>query len=113
MTLALVLFAVAAVVGITMAAVRFRGKPYPSMTVALVHGIAAAAGLIALIVAVQKPGASLATSALVVFLVAAAGGFVLFFRHLRKLALPIWLVLVHAVVAVAAFVTLLVSVTGT
>ncbi len=112
MTLALVLFAVAAVVGITMAAVRFRGKPYPSMTVALVHGVAAAAGLITLIVAVQKPGAALATSALVVFLVAAAGGFVLFFRHLRKLALPIWLVLVHAIVAVAAFVTLLVSVTG-
>jgi hypothetical protein len=111
MTLALVLFALAALAGMAMAAIRFRGKPYPPMTVALVHGAAAAAGLLALIVAVQKPGDSLAVSALVVFLVAAAGGFVLFFRHLRKLALPIWLVLVHALVAVAAFVTLLVSVT--
>jgi len=111
MTLPLLLFALAAVVGIGMAAIRFRGKPYPSMSLALLHGAAAAAGLIALIVVVQKPGASLAMSALIVFLVAAAGGFVLFFRHLRKLALPIWLVVVHALVAVAAFVTLLVSVT--
>ena len=111
MTIAVVLFALAALGGIAMATIRFRGKPYPPMGIALAHGIAAAAGLIALIMAAQKPGESLATGALVVFLVAAAGGVVLFFRHLRKLALPIWLVLVHAVVAVAAFVTLLVSVT--
>jgi hypothetical protein len=109
MTVALVLFALAALGGIAMAAIRFRGKPYPPMVIALVHGAAAAAGLIALILA-TKTAPPLAGTALIVFFVAAAGGFVLFFRHLRKLALPIWLVVVHALVAVVAFVLLLVSV---
>jgi hypothetical protein len=44
----------------------------------------------------------------VLFIVAALGGFGLFFHHLRKVALPIWLVVVHALVAVVAFVLLLV-----
>ena len=55
----------------------------------------------------QGHGASSAKTALVLFLVAALGGFGLFFHHLRKVALPIWLVAVHAVVAVAAFLILL------
>lgn len=109
MTIALVLFALAAVGGIVMAVIRFGGKPYPPMAIALVHGAAAAAGIIAL-AAGMKTAPPVAATALVVFLIAAAGGFVLFFRHLRKLALPIWLVVVHALVAVVAFVTLLVSV---
>jgi hypothetical protein len=108
MTIALVLFALAAVGGIAMAAIRFRGKPYPPMAISLAHGAAAAAGIIALILA-TKTAPPVAATALIVFLLAAAGGFVLFFRHLRKLALPVWLVVVHALVAVVAFVTLLVS----
>jgi hypothetical protein len=109
MTIALVLFALAALGGIAIAVIRFRGKPYPPMAIALAHGAAAAAGIIALILA-TKTAPPIAATALIVFLLAAAGGFVLFFRHLRKLALPIWLVVVHALVAVVAFVTLLVSV---
>jgi hypothetical protein len=108
MTVALVLFALAALGGLAMAVIRFRGKPYPPMSIALVHGAAAAAGLIALILATRS-APPLAATALVLFLLAAAGGFVLFFRHLRKLALPIWLVVVHALVAVVAFVTLLLT----
>jgi len=110
MTIALILFALAAVGGLTMAVIRLRGKPLPPMGLALAHGAAAAAGLIALLVAVKQSAPPVATTALIVFLIAAAGGFVLFFSHLRKVALPIWLVAVHALVAVAAFVTLLVSV---
>lgn len=109
MTIALVLFALAALGGIVMATLRFRGTPYPPMGLALVHGAAAAAGIVALVLA-TKTAPPVAATALIVFLIAAAGGFVLFFRHLRKLALPIWLVVVHALVAVAAFVTLLLSV---
>jgi hypothetical protein len=108
MTVALVLFALAALGGLAMAVIRFRGKPYPPMSIALVHGAAAAAGLIALILATRS-APPLAATALVLFLLAAAGGFVLFFRHLRKLALPIWLVVVHALVAVVAFATLLLT----
>ena len=108
MTVALVLFALAAVGGLVLAFMRFKGKPYPPMGLALVHGAAAAAGLVTLIALVaqgtQKSGA---TTALGLFVVAALGGFVLFFHHLRKSPLPIWLVVVHALVAVVAFLILL------
>lgn len=110
MTLALVLFALAAVGGLVMAIIRFGGKPVPPMGIAIIHGLAAAAGLVTLIVGVAGGGApSAATIALVLFLVAALGGFALFFQHLRKGPISIPLMVIHAVVAVAAFLTLLVS----
>jgi len=111
MTIALALFAVAALGGIILAIIRFKGKPTPPMGLALVHGAVAAAGLVALIALVaQGSGPAAAKTALILFVIAALGGFGLFFHHLRKVALPIWLVVVHALVAVTAFVILLVSV---
>lgn len=108
MTVALILFAIAAVGGIILAAIRFRGQPYPPLAVALIHGAVAAAGLVALLVAVaQGTATSLATAAFILFIVVALGGFVLFANHLRKVALPIWLVLVHGAAAVVAFLLLL------
>jgi hypothetical protein len=106
-TVALALFALAAIGGVILAVIRFRGAPYPPMGLALVHGAAAAAGLIALFMAVAPGGApSSATTALVLFLLAALGGFFLFSYHMRKLALPSWLVVVHALVAVVGFLVL-------
>src|SRR5919206_65025 len=101
MTAALVLFGIAALGGLIIAIMRFKGRPYPSIGLALVHGAVAAAGLVALIALVaQGHGTSRATTSLVLFIIAALGGFVLFFHHLRKVALPVWLVVVHALVAV-------------
>jgi hypothetical protein len=112
MTAPLVLFAIAALGGLILAVIRFRGKPYPPFGLAVVHGLFAAAGLVALIVAVAQGHApSRATTALILFVIAALGGFVLFFTHLRKSALPIWLMVVHALVAVAGFVVLLIAAT--
>ncbi len=110
MTIALVLFAIAAVGGLILAVIRFRGQPYPPLGLAVVHGLFAAAGLVALIAGVAEGHApSRATIALILFIVAALGGFVLFFTHLRKAALPKGLIVVHALAAVVAFVILLVS----
>lgn len=107
MAIALVLFALAAVGGLVMAGIRLSGRPYPPLALAVVHGAAAASGLVALIVAVADAEAPTgAKLALALFLGAAVGGFVLFSHHLRKIALPIWLVVVHALVAVIAFVLL-------
>ena len=114
MTTALVLFGLAALGGLTMAVMRFRGAERPPTGLALAHGGLAAAGLIALIVAVTSPGApSQARTALVVFLVAALGGFYLFAQHMQKKALPIPVMLVHAGVAVIGFICLLVAAVGT
>ena len=106
----LVLFAVAALGGLVLASVRLRGSN-PPLALALIHGGVAAAGLVALILAVLHAGtsASLSRIALALFVVAALGGFVLFSAHLRKKNIPVPLMLVHAVVAVGGFVTLLVG----
>jgi len=110
MTLALILFAVAAVGGLVLALQRFTGKPTPSLPLALVHGLVAASGLVALIVFVANDGGVTAAKVALVLLVAAAlGGFFLFSRHLKKIALPIPIIVVHALVALAGFVTLLIG----
>jgi len=111
MTIALVLFGLAALGGLTMAAMRLRGAERPPTGLALVHGAFAAAGLIALIVFVMgsaNPGA--ARTALLIFIIAAVGGFYLFAQHMTKKALPIPVVVIHGLVAVVAFIILLMAV---
>jgi hypothetical protein len=105
----LILFGLAAVGGFVLALQRLTGKPTPSLPLALVHGAAAAAGLVALIVHVANGDAvSTAKVALALFLAAAAGGFFLFLgHHLRGKALPVPVVVIHGLIAVTAFVTLL------
>ena len=111
MVTALVLFGVAAVGGLILATQRLKGAPQPSLPLALVHGGVAAAGLVALILVVVEAGApSVAKTALVVFLIAALGGFYLIAQHLQSRPLPIPVMLVHAAVAVTAFLILLAGV---
>lgn len=113
MILAIVLFALAAAGGLIMAIMRFRGREQPPLALAVVHGLAAAAGLVALIVIVARGGTPGAASVgLVLLLAAALGGFVLFGNHLKKHPLPIPLMVIHALVAVAGFVALLVAFFG-
>jgi hypothetical protein len=107
LTWIIILFAVAAVGGLTLAVMRFRNQPLP-MPLALVHGaVAAIALVILLVVALGASGTSLLKLALGGFVVAALGGFFLFSFHVRKRQLPIPVVVIHGLVAVAAFITLL------
>ncbi|MGH9941962.1 MAG: hypothetical protein ACRD9R_06340 [Pyrinomonadaceae bacterium] len=111
MTLAAVLFAIAALGGVVMAVMRLSGRELPPMGLAIVHGVVAAAGLIALILVVVGGAASTqATIALIGFVIAALGGFYLFSFHLRRQALPIPVVIIHGLVAVISFVVLLVGI---
>jgi hypothetical protein len=111
MLTALVLFAIAALGGVTMAVIRFQGAERPPTALALLHGAFAAAGIIVLIVAMlSTPNPAQARTALVLFIVAALGGFYLFAQHVQKRALPIPVILVHALIAVIGFLVLLVVV---
>ena len=111
MLTALVLFAIAALGGVAMAVMRFRGAERPPTGLALLHGALAAAGIIVLIVAMlSTPNPAQARTALVLFIVAALGGFYLFAQHVQKRALPIPVILVHALIAVIGFLILLVVV---
>lgn len=104
---AVVLFALAALLGLTLA-VQHLKKNDASISLALVHGLAAAVGLLLLIIAVvQMPSAGLAGVALAIFVIAALGGLVLFAMHLMKKSLPRGLIFVHGLAAVVAFVLLL------
>jgi len=106
--LSILLFAVAAVAGLTMAVMHFKKPLPPRPVLAVLHGIFAASGLVVLLLAVVKAGMQGAPAAAFGLLVVAAlGGFVLLGSHLRGRALPSGLVVGHALLAVAGFVTLL------
>ena len=71
--------------------------------------MASVAAVIVAVVGMAEPG--LARTALVVFIVAALGGFFLFAQHMQSKALPIPVVVIHGLIAVVGFVILLVAVT--
>lgn len=104
-----VLLALAAIGGATMAAIRFRGQPRPPAWLAMLHGFIAAAAVTLLLYASLTVGLSLlANTALALFLAAAAGGAYMNLEfHSKLLPLPKWLVLVHGAIAVAAYLLLL------
>ena len=111
LTGSLAVFGVAALGGLVLAGWRFTKAENPPIPLALAHGALAATGLVVLIIAVVtehltgKP-----VIALVIFVVAALGGFTLIAIHLKKKIIPAPLVLIHALAAVAAFVLLLLAV---
>lgn len=108
MWLIIVIFAVAAVIGLTMALAAFKGN-FPPVPSAVLHGVFAATGLVLLLVAVFAKGAAgAALWALGFLLVAALGGFGLALGfHARKKALPKGFVAGHALLAVIGFLLLL------
>ena len=109
LVVAAVLFALAALGGIILATLHLKKNDTP-VSLALVHGLAAAVGLVLLIIVVtQMPSTGLAGVALVIFLIAALGGFVLFAMHLMRKPLPRGLIFVHGLAAVVAFVLLLIG----
>lgn len=111
MTVAAILFAIAAAGGAVMAAMRFGGRELPPMALAIVHGLFAAAGLLTLILAVVGGRTDWASVvALVGFVIAAIGGFTLFAHHLRRQALPVNYVVIHGAGAVISFVILLAAI---
>jgi len=106
--LALILFAIAALGGLTLGLLHIKkgGAPVP---LALLHGSIAATALILLIITVLKAQtAGLLMVSMILFIVAAIGGLVLFANHLRTRPLPRPLIIIHGAVAATAFVILLI-----
>ena len=102
---ALILFALAAVGGLFLAVRHFQqaGLPRP---VVLIHGVVAAAALVLLALA-YFGGFAAAGLPLLLLVIAALGGFFLLSFDLRGRRLPSAVVVIHALVAVAGVVTLL------
>lgn len=109
MKTASVLLALAALGGLTMAAMRLSGKPRPPTWLAMLHGFLSAAAVTLLLYAYFTVGLpTLAGWALLLFLIAAAGGAFLNLNYHWKLQpLPIGLIAGHASIAVVGFILLL------
>lgn len=104
--IAVFVFAIAALGGLVLAIRHFKGqeRPWP---LAILHGLLGAAGLVLLLLPLLSGGIpALAKTALALFAVAALGGFLLFSFHLRNKPLPSPVVVIHAGVAIVAFVLL-------
>ncbi|MDG6348961.1 hypothetical protein QAA18_09460 [Luteimonas sp. 8-5] len=103
-----VLFLLAALGGLAMAGIRFGGNRNPPVWLAMAHGGLAVAGVALLAWAVLALSApATAAWSLLLFLVAAGGGTILFLAYeWERRLLPSWLVVVHGIVAVIAFVLL-------
>ena len=104
---AAILFALGALGGLVMALRAFRGDTIPPM-LAAGHGILGAAGLVLLLLAaITGVAGNTATIALGILVVAALGGFYLLSFHIRKEQHPKAVIVVHALIAVVGFLTLL------
>lgn len=107
LTTSIILFAVAAIFGLILITSLLKKKEIPKLT-AVIHGLVAATALVILIIfSVNSAGAS-PTLSVVLFIIAAIGGIILFARDLGKKPGPAWLALIHAGVAVISFLILLV-----
>ena len=103
---AVVLLVLTAGGGLVMAAMRFTGKPRPPHWLAMLHGLLAGAAVT--LIAYTAFTSTLPGQAwlgLLLLAVAAVGGVFLNLKfHMHEIALPISIVLIHAVVAAAGLV---------
>jgi hypothetical protein len=105
LTYAVVIFAIGALGGLILASSVLRGKFAP-WSLSLLHAALGAAGLILVLLTILQGAAGAITTAFVIFLIAALGGFYLASLHLRKNIPPKAVVVIHAALAVTGFVIL-------
>lgn len=105
------LLVLAALGGLVMAGLRFAGRDHPPTWLAMAHGFLAAAAVTLLLYAWATVGLpAMASTAVILFVIAAAGGvFMNLGYHWRGRPLPKGVMVVHALLAVAGFVLLLMS----
>lgn len=109
---ALILFGIAALGGAYLAIQHLQRRAMPA-SIAIVHGVVAATALVLLIIALFIDDLNdLGTIALVVFIIAALGGFALASFHLRGERHPTPLIFGHGLIAVVGFLILLGAVIG-
>lgn len=103
----LIIFAITAIGGIILASHSLKSKPAP-WALSIIHALLGATGLILLGITAYHAGwPTKLSSALVILIVAALGGFYLASHHLQGKIAPKGVVIIHAVVAIIGFLILL------
>ena len=112
MKTAAVLLGIAAIGGLVMAIIRFRGADRPPTIFVMAHGLLAAAALTLLLYATATVGlptlATMATGIFVVVAIVGAGLNLMY--HAKQLPLPKSPVVIHGLVAAVGYVLLLLAV---
>ena len=106
LTYAIVLFTITAIGGLVLAAKVLKGNlaPWP---ISIIHALLGAAGLVILVIVALSDSSPVEIKiALGLLVVAALGGFFLASEHLRQKVAAKSVVIIHALVAVAGFLTL-------
>jgi heme A synthase len=95
-----------------MAGMRFTGRPQQPDWLAMLHGLLAASGLTLVLYAAFTAGLpGMAWLGLAAMAAAAVGGLILNLGyHTKRAALPIWLVLLHAGIAVVGLLLFVIAV---
>ena|SRR5690242_4026866 len=104
--LIIILFALAAVLGLTML-IRWLTSRNASRAVIYSHGIAAATALVLLVIYALQNKDHFPQVSLILFILAAIGGFYLFANDIGKGKHPVAVAVIHALLAVGGFVALL------
>lgn len=108
--MAIVLFIIAAIFGLTVLTAILKNQPTPKSYV-FTHGpIAATALIIVIIYAMMGHMHPLLITSIVLFILAALGGLTLFTIDMRKRPIPKFLAVLHPILAVTALVTLIIYV---
>jgi uncharacterized phage infection (PIP) family protein YhgE len=103
------LFALAAIIGITILK-NWVTSSNTSRTVVYAHGLFAAAALVMLLVHILQNPSQILKASIVLFGIAAIGGFYMFFQDMRKKISPTWLAVTHGLLAVGGFILLLLTI---
>jgi hypothetical protein len=111
LTIAIVLFALAAVFGLIVLLKVLKGEATPKPAV-FIHGLIAASALALVLYYVVTHAEKSPMASLVVFLIAALGGFFMFFMDMSKRPVPKGVALIHAGAAVVGLVLLIAFVAG-
>jgi hypothetical protein len=107
LTVSIIFFTLAALLGLTMAYLFFSGKPVP-LFIPAAHGLLAVTGLLLLLIAWSQLQIGLLTP-IIFFVLAATGGIYLVSFHLRNQRPPSGIIIVHGLVAATAFILLLLA----
>lgn len=104
--ISILIFALTALLGVYLLTFVLQKKETPK-GIAFTHGPLGAVGILILliysIIFTPKPMVSL-----IIFIIAALGGFVLIYRDLTGKSLPRWLAIVHGSIAIIGFISLIV-----
>lgn len=103
---AIAFFALAAILGMVLLTFVLQGKETPKGVV-FSHGPLAVIGLVLIIIYAFREGPG-PIEAIVLFIIAAAGGLMMIVRDLSGKPVPKWLAIAHGLIAVTGFIFLLV-----